>query len=181
MVAHSVWDRGVVSSNLTTPTVCIFTIVKSSMVVMGGKPVKLFLSLGVVAAILPLLLWGVTQAPKLNLQTRAESAQVRLWWEPAQVRINLGKRVKLTLVAEYFNQSKLIPVVKAALRVPEGLRAEPAEISYLQPFSGRVSVGEVVIEADRPGRYELGVLESGVFTGIGSMEIIESPAIIIVE
>ena len=108
---------------------------------MGGKQIKMFVSLGVVAAMLPLLLWGVTQAPRLTLQTRAESVQLILWWEPAQVVIKPGQAVRLTLVAEYINQNKLIPMVKAVLKVPAGLQVEPAEINFGQAFAGRTVVG----------------------------------------
>ena len=149
--------------------------------VMGGKQIKMFVSLGVVAAMLPLLLWGVTQAPRLTLQTRAESVQLRLWWEPAQVVIKPGQAVRLTLVAEYINQNKLIPMVKAVLKVPAGLQVEPAEINFGQAFAGRTVGGETTAVGGHAGRFELGVVEDGVFTGIPNMEVIEKKAVIIVE
>src|SRR3989338_7297600 len=101
--------------------------------VMGGKQIKMFVSLGVVAAMLPLLLWGVTQAPRLTLQTRAESVQLRLW-------------------------------------------CEPAEINFGQAFAGRTVVGETTAVGGHAGRFELGVVEDGVFTGIPNMEVIEKKA-----
>lgn len=132
----------------------------------------MFMSFALVAAILPVLMWGMVGTDNLRLLTRADTpTPLRLWFEPAAVVTKPGQKFELVLMAEYDDKNKLIPQVKAGLRAGAGLKVEPLEVEYRQAFVGRVELGRFEVEVLEPGTQRVEVRPGSVNTTLPDVDV----------
>jgi len=142
----------------------------------------MIMSLVGVAAFLPVVMFGVLGEGRLQLSSRADSdAELRTWFEPAEVIVKSGQTATVQLVADYSDTANLVPSLKAKwLKSDNSLEISPTEVSYIEPFSGKVSLGEIKIKARRTGTYTVEMDTSSVFTGLPTLSVVSSPVTVIV-
>jgi hypothetical protein len=147
------------------------------MIVM--KKWKIYLSLIVISAILPAVLWAVISGKTTSLTSRAsQGAEMRIWFEPANSQIISGKSVKIQIIASFDDPGKIIPYAKIKVSVPEQIWVDENTVEYTQPFSGRTSLGEINVTGNAPGKYVLNIADNDINTSLVNLDVITFPAII---
>lgn len=121
----------------------------------GNVPsvVTKFVPLFLLAAILPFLIGFVVSPPKLGFMTKADSeGELRVWLEPANVVMSTGSEATLSVVAQYENDTKLIPEISMQVNSQGPVNVMGESLSYSIPFSGRAELGKIKITAIGPGK-----------------------------
>ena len=116
-----------------------------------------FLPIFVLAALLPAFLFLVNNPPNISFTSKATANELRIWLEPKTVTASVGKDVELTVMAQFENETKLIPSVAMKLSSGERVALDKNEISYKTPFSGRVTIGTVKATASAAGTYQISI------------------------
>ena len=139
-------------------------------------------SVFVLAVILPVFLIGAAGTNRLRVFTRAdENTELRLWFEPERVETVVGRPVELTLVADYDDQTRLIPAVELRVRSSEGLVMESDTVRYLKSFYGRVVVGTVKVRGTEVGEYKIEVIDGSVNTKLPDLPVTVGTAMVSVK
>jgi hypothetical protein len=135
------------------------------------------LTLAMMGAILPVVIWGVVNKQQLAILASAKPMdEMRLWLEPPEVVMTVGQKTKFTIMAEYSRTDKLIPMIKTNIQSDEGLKTNTSEIIYNWGFSGKTKIGEVEVEAVSRGARNLAILDNSVFTGLPDLSIVTAGA-----
>jgi hypothetical protein len=144
---------------------------------------KIILSMVLMAAFLPVLLWMVIGRDKFTMLTQAEGSKViRIWMEPAEVVLTTGKTYEFRIMAESENPDTLVPKIDLKLIASEGLILGSDKVSYHFPFAGKKEIGKVVINAaDTAGRYVINIDAPSVVTGLTEVPVLVAPAVVIVQ
>lgn len=141
-----------------------------------------FSSWFIIAALLPVVVFAATNRDSYTLWSQAAGTnELRLWIEPSRVVTSLGKPVKLTVYAAYENDEKLLNGVNVLLSGDAGTRIAPTQLSYHNPFTGRVFIGEFSLIAQEEGTSNISVTAIAKDTQQQAVQVITSPATIIVK
>lgn len=136
------------------------------------KSKSLFWTFGIVAAILPAIVWGAISPTGFNVVGRAdETIPLKLWIEPNVVATTVGKTVEVEVWGLYDTKSMIIPKVEFELASDEGIEVANKVIIYNKSFMGQVILDKVSIKALRPGTYQVRVVENTVNTGLPSLPV----------
>lgn len=142
---------------------------------------KLFLSLAIISGILPVILWGMVSGQNTRLMSRAaQDTELRLWLEPKEVKTMPGKEATFTLMANFDSSSRIIPKLTVNLTKPEHTTVYPLSFNYTNPFTGKVSLGELKVSSVQSGRYEIKIPDNGIDTNMTDLKAITFPAVLIV-
>lgn len=142
---------------------------------------KLYLSLAVIGALLPVVLWGVVSGQPTRLTTRADQAnELRVWFVPAEVKARPGETIKLKVMANYDGGNNILPKIKVIINTPPNLTTTTNEINFNTPFTGQVSLGELSVRATTEGKYKVYIPDEGIYTGMNNLNATTFPAMITV-
>lgn len=109
-------------------------------------------SLVLVAAILPVLLWGVFNSQQLNLQAKGtKSSALRIWFEPAELVMKVGQVGNFEVLAESDLPYVAISDLKVHIETTSGLKSSENSLSFSKGFMGRVKLGSVKVTAVKKG------------------------------
>lgn len=114
--------------------------------------------------------------------SRADTvSELRLWFDPAQIRVNSNQSLDVAIYAEFNGQNKLLPQLNLHLNSLPGVNIEPVDISYNQPFTGRTLIKTVKVTPKTSGKFTLSINEELVRSYVKDANIFTSPAIITVK
>lgn len=143
----------------------------------SGSMIASFL---VVAALLPAVLMGVLNPDGLRLISKADQPrELRLWIEPTEVVVRPGVAVKLTVMANFENETSQIPEFQGNIVGASGLQIAPSELVYKEPFRGTVVLGTISAIAKQTGSFEVKVDEGSVFLNLPDVPVISAGSKII--
>jgi hypothetical protein len=112
-----------------------------------------FLPVFLLAAFLPFLIGLVIVPPKIGFLTRADTdAELRVWFEPANIVMTNGSEAELAVVANFEADNKLIPEIGLSFRTLGGISLSSSNLTRSIPFSGKVTIGKVTVRATDKGR-----------------------------
>ena len=134
-------------------------------------------SLLIVAAVLPVVLFGALNRDKvLFLIGASQPTELSVWLEPSEVVTSVGVPVELTVMAEYGEPKRLVPQVVVRVSSPSGIEISPDSVSYIQAFSGRVSLGRVTAVALEKGKFEISLDALSIDTKLPDLPIVTGSA-----
>ncbi len=114
-----------------------------------------FLPLFIVAALLPVFLGLVKNPVTTRSSANADQSEFTVWIEPANVVVNHGSPVTLSVKALYEGGGKLVTGVVVPVRVDGLASIQGASVEYKKPFSGQVTLGSVVVTPQKAGVYKI--------------------------
>lgn len=139
------------------------------------------MSLLIVAAVLPVVLFGALNRDKvLFLIGASTQLELSIWLEPAEVITDVGVPVEFTVLAEYGEPNRLVPQVVVRVVGSGEVEISPDNVSYMQAFSGRVSLGKVTVVALKRGKFEVGLDPASIDTKLPDLPIVVGKANLIV-
>jgi len=146
------------------------------------KFLKSFLPVFAISAVLPVFLFLALRPSSLRFVSRADTeAVLRVWVEPASVVVDRGDKASMRVVAEV-EGDVLVPSVTVELIGERGIGISQSEITYSQPFSGKVVLGNFEAYSKTAGEFRVVVASDGVSTGLTQeLEIITGAAEVIVK
>lgn len=149
---------------------------KPSQTLGFGRLLKKLTPVFVLAAILPVFLIVALSPPDLKFLTRADSdAELRIWFEPAQIVTSPGKSTTLKVYAQFESDSHVLPGVSFR-PISNGVQLQ-GEISYLKPFNGEIELGEIQVIATTSGSFEVMIPQDMVETAYTNpLVVVTSPA-----
>lgn len=142
---------------------------------------KKFVPIFALAAILPVLLFAAGNTVDYDFTSSANTDPVlRIWFEPSSVVLSTGESITLEMVADMEGENDQVHTISAKLPNVNGIRLNTTEVKHVPPFRGKTTLGEILVTAISPGKYELNVPPATVTTSINDLSIITSPATIII-
>ena len=140
---------------------------------MWKKSWGVFVGAGLVTGLLPVMVWGVSSGTRTLFSTRAQTHELRLWWEPAEATLRIDQAMKFKLMANVESKNG-IPALEMELDIPKGILVAPKIVRYGK-LIGTSVVGEVDVVAVNQGDFLIGIIEDKVVTGYPDITIIASP------
>jgi len=138
-----------------------------------------YFSFFAIAAILPILMFGVLNPDSLKTFIRADQpSDLRIWFEPAEIVTHPGIKFKVKIMASYEDKYNLVPKVEASIRPNKDLNIVPDKIAYEKPFSGTVELGNYDVSANTYGTFNLEVSGPSIFTQTTNLNINTAKAVI---
>lgn len=144
---------------------------------------KQFLPVFVVAALLPVGLAVVLNPQGLTIFSRAQKSQeLRLWLEPPTLKVRPGERIKLSVMAEFADDTKLIPTLSLIIESDASVQINPAAISYNKPFRGSLKIATITVTPTQTGVFSVNIPQEKVITtALEAVHIITSPVLLEVQ
>ena len=126
-----------------------------------------FFPLFLIAAALPLLIFGVLQKDAFSLFSRADSANtLRIWMEPTTIISNQGKPVTITVMAALDKKETLLPSLSLNFATSsQQTTINPDTLTYTRPFGGQIVVGQVTITPKNIGKEIITIPKESIHTG----------------
>ncbi|MEK9200842.1 MAG: hypothetical protein AAB909_02595 [Patescibacteria group bacterium] len=105
---------------------------------------KTLTSFVLVAALLPVILFGAVMREKLSFSASADANPVlRIWFEPAALILSPGQSISVKMMMESDAEQRLVGSVHVPLIVSGDVQIDPSKIEFQKPFLGRTEVGNV--------------------------------------
>lgn len=136
-------------------------------------------SLWLVGILLLLSLGAVFMVNGRDKDTKVSAtrnAELRVWVEPAEAIIKVGKPVTVEVVAEYVDPILVFPSLGAQLAPSSSLVLSSSNLNLEEEFAGRVTLGEVKITALEPGTHTVEIVPESVKTSFPDVKVITAKA-----
>lgn len=110
---------------------------------------KTLLSFVIVAALLPVLIFGAAMKDRLYLSASADAnPALRIWFEPSNVILAPGQQVEVRVMAESDAVKKLASNIRLRLLTTEYLSVENPEVVFEDAFVGKNQIGLIVVSGE---------------------------------
>lgn len=126
-----------------------------------------FWPLFLLAAVLPVLSFGVSSTAPFSLFTRADAPNsMRVWMEPSTIIAYTNQEVTIHLMAELDKPKSLLPSFSTQIVANDpSIQINTPVVSFMKPFGGRIVVGDITIKPTQPGTYSLMLPKDQIKTG----------------
>jgi hypothetical protein len=146
--------------------------------------IKKIIPLLILATFLPIFYGFLINPPSFNYSSQAEQIpELDIWLEPANVLTTIDKNVEFTVFARFDNNSKVIPGLEMELSTSPYLLLDKSKLSTFTSFSGKTTLGKVIVKATQNGEYQLSIPENSVSLigpSIGTIKLNTAPASMVV-
>lgn len=100
----------------------------------------------IVAALLPVVIFGATLKERLFVSASADANPVlRIWFEPSTVVLSPGQAMNVKVMVESEAVRKLVGSIDVPLIAIGEIELDQSGVNYGKPFLGRTEVGRIKV------------------------------------